>query len=247
MREVEDTYWWYSVLRGTVSRACTAALKGTPEARILDAGCGTGGMMKVLREKCPTWCLSGLDFSPHAVAHTRKRGFQDVRQGSVDDLPYESASFNLLYSLDVLYVGQVNEVKALAEFFRVLRPGAKIFLNLPAFDLLRGQHDVAVHGTRRYRPGRVKELLQDAGFEVERSHCWNLWLFLPVFTWRLASRLSSPSDVSQAKSDLSMPSGPVNRLLSTLGRWDAGVCDLLRSPLGTSVWAVARKPLKSQA
>lgn len=241
MRHVEDTYWWYRVLRGMVVEACQAELAGRPEASILDAGCGTGGMMEVLRGVNPSWKLTGLDFSPHAVAYTRKRGFEQVVEGSVDALPYADASFDLVYSLDVLCIGGVHEERAMKEFFRVLRPGGVMMLNLPAFMLLRGQHDVAVHSARRYTPGRLRELLETGGFEVERSHCWNLWLFPPIACWRLLSRVLKPADAAQAKSDLSMPPTLLNRSLTLLAQVDAKVCQLIHSPLGTSVWAIGRK------
>ncbi len=242
MRAVEDTYWWYQVLRGTVADALAMGTGGGREARILDAGCGTGGMMEVLRARQPGWKLAGLDYSPHAVAYTRQRGFEDVVQGSVDALPFANESFDAVYSLDVLYIGQVDEGRAMTEFARVLKPGGLFLMNLPAFNLLRGQHDVAVHGARRYTPGRVRSLLEAAGLRRERVHCWNLWLFFPIACWRLISRVLKPADGADAKSDLSSPPAVVNRTLAALGKLDAAFCGLIRSPLGTSVWAVARKP-----
>src|SRR4051794_12376977 len=99
MRQVEDSYWWYAVLRESVDSEAKAQLAGKPDARILDAGCGTGGMMEVLRREHPSWHVSGLDFSPQALEHPRQRGFTDLTQGSVDALPYLDASFDAVVSL----------------------------------------------------------------------------------------------------------------------------------------------------
>src|SRR4029078_12981412 len=98
------------------------------EARILDAGCGTGGMMEVLRREHPAWQISGLDFSPRPTEHTRQRGLTEVTQGSVDALPYADASFDAVVSLDVLYFDGVDEGKAMSEFDRVLKPGGGLRL-----------------------------------------------------------------------------------------------------------------------
>jgi SAM-dependent methyltransferase len=241
MRRVEDSYWWYAVLRESVVSEVTAQLTGRSDVRILDAGCGTGGMMEVLRRENPAWQISGLDFSPQAVEHTRERGFTDVTQGSVDALPYPDATFDAVVSLDVLYFDGVDETKAMSEFGRVLKPGGVLVLNLPAFDILRGEHDVAVSGVRRYTPSRVSEMLSQCGLDAVRVHCWNAWLFLPILGWRLLSRLKQSKEQGGAKSDLSMPPAVINKALSALARIDMSLCRAIHSPLGTSVQAVARK------
>lgn len=51
MRRVEDTHWWYRTLRQRVLRDLKRALRGRDTARILDDGCGTGGMLAYLKEK----------------------------------------------------------------------------------------------------------------------------------------------------------------------------------------------------
>lgn len=239
MRQVEDVYWWYRVLRGAVA-SDVKALAGDSPSCILDAGCGTGGMMDALRQVQPVWRLSGLDFSPQAVEITRRRGFEEVRVGSVDALPMADGSFDGLVSLDVLYFEGVDEARAIAEFGRVLRPGGFLILNLPAFQFLRGEHDVAVRGVRRYTPAVVRALLGQGGFAVVRSHCWNAWLFPPILAWRLLSRLKGRS-VVEARSDLSLLPAPLNAALLACARADMVLCRALRSPLGTSVYAVARK------
>jgi SAM-dependent methyltransferase len=241
MRRVEDSYWWYAVLRESVDSEVKAWLSNKSDARILDAGCGTGGMMEVLRRENSAWQISGLDFSPQAVEHTRERGFTDVTQGSVDALPYPDASFDAVVSLDVLYFDGVDETKAMSEFHRVLKPGGVLVLNLPAFDMLRGEHDVAVSGVRRYTPSRVREMLAQCGLAPVRVHCWNAWLFLPILGWRLLSRLRHSRKPGGAKSDLSTPPDAINNALTTLARIDMSLCRAIHSPLGTSVQAVARK------
>ena len=240
MRQVEDVYWWYRVLRRTVA-ADVGELAGARAADILDAGCGTGGMMDALRQTRAALRLTGLDFSPQAVEITRRRGFENVHVGSVDALPMAAASHDGIVSLDVLYFEGVDEPRAVAEFHRVLRPGGFLILNLPAFDFLRGEHDVAVRGVRRYTPSGVRNLLTRGGFEVARSHCWNAWLFPPIALWRVLSRLRA-RPAAEARSDLSLLPAPVNSLLLACARADMALCRALRSPLGTSVYAVARKP-----
>jgi hypothetical protein len=144
-------------------------------------------------------------------------------------------------SLDVLYFEGVDERKAMSEFRRVLKDGGVLVLNLPAFDILRGEHDLAVSGVRRYTPFHVRAMLSECNFHIVRVHCWNAWLFGPILAWRLLSRLRRSGDPAQAKSDLAMPSAPLNRVLTALARMDMALCRAIHSPLGTSVLAVARR------
>lgn len=244
MRNVEDAYWWYRVLRQKTASEMKRQLAGKGDARILDAGCGTGGMMQVLREANPQWRVEGFDFSPLAVEHTRKRGFPDAAVGSVDALNgYADSCFDAVASLDVLCHKGLDQERAMDEFRRVLKPGGVLILNLPAFEFLKGRHDVAVGSERRYTPGDVRGLHDRHGLEIEIVHCWNLWLFFPILIWRQASRLFvNESNAQAAKSDLAPLPGPLNALLGGLGAMDASLCRAVRMPLGTSVFSVARKP-----
>jgi SAM-dependent methyltransferase len=241
MRRVEDSYWWYAVLRESVANQVAAHLGSRTPARVLDAGCGTGGMMEVLRGRGPGWEIVGLDYSPHAIGHTRGRGFTNVSEGSINALPYADQSFDVVVSLDVLYFEGVNDVKAIAEFHRVLKPGGMLVLNLPAFAVLRGEHDRAVSGVRRYTPFGVREMLAQCNMEVVRVHCWNLCLFFPILGWRLLSRMRPSGNGAAARSDLSTLPVALNKALATLGRFDMAMCRAIHSPLGTSVQAVATR------
>lgn len=243
MRQMEDSYWWYTVLRDAVVREVRRLAAGNRQARILDAGCGTGGTLVRLKAENPSWHLSGIDFSQDAVAHTRARGLEEVRRGDVGQLPAPDGEFDGIVSLDVLYHRDVDETRALAEFYRTLRPGGFLVLNLPAFDFLAGSHDNVVSGVRRYTKERVRATLTTAGFQIERQQYWNAWLFPPISAWRLLSRvLNSRTAPEDMKSDLSLLPAWVNSALTTLGRADFALCRLLALPFGSSVFAVARKP-----
>jgi SAM-dependent methyltransferase len=238
MRSVEDTHWWYCTLRRIVTNEIQQRLQAAPRASLLDAGCGTGGMMAHLRQTDAQWSLTGLDYSQRAVQHTRDRGFDDAMIGSVAELPFEDSSFDGVLCLDVLSHAEVRQEQALAEFSRVLRPGGFLVLNLPAFPFLTGTHDAAVKGVRRYSKRRVETLLEENGFRVETVYYWNAWMFLPVLAWRSMSRLFRSEDEDRTRSDLRMLSRPINDTLAAVSQVDAKICRALRMPLGTSIFAV---------
>lgn len=233
LRRVEDRHWWHRVLRHQALRAVRTAPCG---AHVLDVGCGTGGMLSCLSE----FEAHGVDLSPHAVKLCHERGLQNVTQASAHELPFPDGRFDAVLSLDVLYHADVDESRALTEMRRVLKPGGMLALNLPAFECLRGAHDEAVRGVRRYKPCHVRSLLESHSLRVEMIHHWNAWLFLPLLTWRLWSRLAAGKKAAAGHSDLRVSLGRLNPLLFFAGCFDAWLCRLLRVPFGTSIFATAR-------
>jgi len=240
MRSVEDRYWWYRVLRRMTVAEVARAVSGMADAGVLDAGCGTGGTLAELRNHNAKWRLSGFDFSDLALLHAGKRGFAQVIQGSVDSIPFADDSQDVIVSLDVLCCGGVDDDKSMDEFRRVLRKGGVLVMNLPAFECLRGQHDRAVNSVRRYNCSSVRSLHLRHGFAVERVFCWNAWLFPPVWVWRQVSKRLPSAHSDAAKSDLVMPPRWLNRMVGAAATVDAYLCRALGSPLGTSVFSVAR-------
>lgn len=236
MHAVEDRHWWYTVLRGLVDEALAGRLPAA--ARLLDAGCGTGGMLAFLRGRKADVELAGVDAAEQAVRCCHQRGLSAVQQGRVEELPFADASYDVVLCLDVLYHAGVDEQQALAEMGRVLRPQGLLLLNLPAMAALRGAHDEAVCGARRYDACQVRELLSGASFDLEMIHYWNAWLCLPLLLWRQLSRLKS-----RRTSDLSLAPSWMNRMLAGAGRVDAELCRSLQVPFGSSVFAVARKKM----
>ncbi|MCX6847327.1 MAG: class I SAM-dependent methyltransferase [Verrucomicrobia bacterium] len=242
MRAVEDRHWWYAVLRSQVQHALVGRLP--PRGRLLDAGCGTGGMLDFLQGQICDLNGVGVDSEEEAVRHCHLRGLNTVQVGSVEALPYADAVFDAVLSLDVLYHAGVSEKRALAEMGRVLHPDGLLVLNLPAFNGLRGSHDAAVSGARRYGASQVRSLLEHSSFAVELIHYWNAWLFLPMLVWRQLSRMKAKLGTA-GESDLKLTPAWMNALLISVGRVDAGLCRELCLPFGSSVFAVARKRERS--
>lgn len=238
LRNVEDHHWWHRLLRGQVVKVIEEKMKG--RGRLLDAGCGTGGMLRHLQKHTSGLELSGLDHSPHAVRHCHERGVPAL-EASMHNMPFRTGFFDMVLSLDVLYHQAVEEPLALAEINRVLKDGGWLVVNMPAFDCLRGSHDDAVQGARRYRAGKVQSMLARHGFEVVHSHYWNAWAFLPMLVWRQISR-HLPGLRHNMKSDLAVQPGLLAPLLGVIGRIDMQVCRSLRMPFGSSLFVAARKP-----
>lgn len=236
MRAVEDRYWWYQALRQHVVDSIEPS---AAKFSLLDAGCGSGGMLAVLREKFPHAELTGIDESEHAIELCRERNTgARLLQVGVHELPFPADAFDVVLSLDVWYAAS-DDALAAHETHRVLRPGGKLILNLAAFEFLKGAHDEAVDAVRRYTRPQVRALLEGAGFVIDRLTYWNATLTPPIAIVRWLSRRRAPSE--EARSDFRPLSPFVNSALKSLAALELRASRHLSLPFGTSVFAVARK------
>lgn len=230
--------WYYRALHRHVGRSLAAVL---PEgaARVLDAGCGTGGLLRRLHAARPEWTLTGLDFSPLAVEFARERTGGEIVQGSIAALPFADGTFDAIVSCDV--VCQVADAaQAVREFHRCLKPGGFVVLTMPAYQWMYSYHDREVGNLRRYTRGEVNALLVGAGFAVRRSTYWNL---LPFPLAVLRRKVLPPATPT---SDVGLFPAPVeagfNALMAVEHAWlGAGG----RLPAGNSVLTVAQKSQQS--
>lgn len=239
MRSVEDSYWWYTGLHTLVSQNALKVVKSSSGSKVLDAGCGTGGMMEVLHHVLPESELVGIDFSDSAVEFTKQRNVGAVIEASVEKLPFPNEFFDLVISLDVVCSQGVNDGQSIAEFYRVLRPGGSLLMNLAAFGFLKGEHSLAGHEERRYTQRKLTQLLSNAGFVVERMTYWNTTLFPILALWRPLSLLFANKQTP--RSDLKPLPVFVNNALTWLILKEIQLTKYFSLPFGSSVFAIARK------
>lgn len=239
---LEDTHWWYQGTYGLVSDFLKARL--TPcSSSICDAGCGSGGLMqKLIKEGFLN--SYGFDISSYALEQLRKR--QDINGrvylGDAGELSLRSCSLDAITCLEVLYHANVHtEEFVLREFFRVLKPQGIMILQVPAFEFMRGSHDVVTMTRKRYRLNEVKEYVKQAGFRIELCVYRNSWLFPLLLFWRLFSRINIRNQGSIGTSDLTRIPRCLNALLYFLMQLENKLLNKISFPFGTSVFCVALK------
>lgn len=237
MRSVEDHYWWYQAMRQHVVAAIEPA---SPHFLLLDAGCGTGGMLRVVRSKFPAADLTGVDQSAHALELTaaRETGAKLIC-ASVQDLPFPEDSFDFVLSLDVWSSIGLDDSLAAHEAYRVLRPGGRLILNVAALEFLKGAHDRAVDADRRYTRRQLQALLEGAHFRVERLSYWNATFTPPIALIRWLSRARSRAD--KPRSDFTALPSILNSLFERIAALELSATRHVSFPFGTSLFAVARK------
>jgi SAM-dependent methyltransferase len=192
MDAAEHHLWWYRALHARLIDAL-----GTVEGRVLDAGCGTGGLLATLRARRPRLTLVGLEWSAFAAARASAKSAAMIARGSVNAMPFADASFDAAIAADVLCHAAVDPDRALGELRRVLRPGGRLVINLPAYQWLLSAHDRRVHNARRHTARQTVRLLREAGFTQVRARYWNgLLLPLMLAQRKLLSRRDAASDVA---------------------------------------------------
>jgi len=196
MHEVEDRMWWYRGLRTLAASLLIRALDRSPAAGpVLDAGCGTGGMLAKLGAAVAGKPTFGLEYDVIAAAFAAAKADRPVAAGSVTEMPLADGVLGGYLSLDVLSHGGVEPAVALKEAHRCLRPGAIALFNLPAYGWLLSAHDRRVHNVRRFTGRQARALLTGNGFRVLRSSYWNTLLFPLMLIHRLLERDDAESDV----------------------------------------------------
>jgi len=191
MNDAEERMWWYRNLHANLAAVFTRYIISTLPAKldVLDAGSGSGGWLERLHALAPEATLSGIDISERAVEYARgKASDADIRVGSINELPFDDAAFDLITCADVIGAAQVEESTALGEFKRCLKPGGFCVLNLPAYQWMKSYHDEQVGTERRYTRSGVMNLLKGAGFETVYATHWNSTLFPVMVARRLILR-----------------------------------------------------------
>lgn len=235
MDRLEATMWWYQALHNRVENVLRRLVPrpGT----LLDAGCGTGGLLARLARTLPVHSLVGLELDELAARRARDKSGARVAGGTVNALPFGRESFDAVLSVDVLCHAGVDESKTLGDAFQCLKPDGIIVLNLPAFQWMLSDHDVRVHNVRRFTKSDATRMLAASGFRLVSVSYWNSLLF-PLMVLR--RKLMSPGD---AGSDVQEYPATVNRLflrILAVEGWLAGAG--VRFPFGGSVLAIGMKP-----
>ena len=157
-----------------VQDAVIEALAQVAHARVLDIGCGTGLLACRILETFPRARVVGCDFSSGMLARAAARGPSVYWvQGDGCRLPLTDRAFDAIVSTEAFHWFP-DQAAALAEFFRVLTPGGRLFLalmNTPAAPLSAALHfGSRLVGEPFYWPSnsQMREWVEAAGFRVER-------------------------------------------------------------------------------
>jgi SAM-dependent methyltransferase len=245
MASVEDALWWYCGLRDIITKTLQQSRFAIPgSASVLDAGCGTGANLQLLQTLLEPAYLGGFDLSPHAVELAgEKVADADTYISDILNPKLHVDALDLVISCDVICIpGTAAAMDGLVTLVEHLRNGGLFILNLPAYNWLYSEHDIAVHTTQRFTKSEVGALLAELGLSVELITYRVFLLFPAIVLSRLPTILGSKPKLEDAKSDVELPGKWTNALLNSILTTEAtAIVNGVRFPWGTSVFAVARK------
>ena len=235
MHAVEDRMWWYRAVHSHMLDALRR-FPPPPGSPLLDAGCGTGGLLRHLAAQSGGGLKVGIDILERAAVMARDKSGCPVAVASADRLPFQEGSLGAIFSVDVICHRAVDPARALAEARRCLVTGGSLIINVPAYQWLTSFHDRQVHNARRFERAGLKTLLRTAGFARIHATYWNSVLFpLMVLRRKVLGASSEQSDVGDFSSAADRAFGMI------MGVERTGLRAGLRYPFGGSLLAVATK------
>ncbi len=166
----ENSFWFAHRLR------CLSLIieKYSPKL-VLDIGGGNGQFSKHLQSEGIETIL--LEPGPSGAHNAKRNGIHHVINGALEDAAFNSDSVDNISLLDVLE--HIEDDKAfLNEIQRILVPGGKLILTVPAYQSLYSDFDREVGHFRRYNLKTLNKKLKEAGFEIRQSTY--LFSFIPV-------------------------------------------------------------------
>jgi SAM-dependent methyltransferase len=244
LARVEDRHFWFRARNVLIYELVKKLCSGLqPGYLVLEVGCGTGNVLKVLRKGCTTGLVVGMERHFDALPHAQRRSVGPLVQGDARKLPF-GKPFDVLCMFDVLeHIPEERET--LLSLREMLAPEGKLILTVPAHQFLWSHFDETAHHCRRYSPAQLSSILIDTGFGVDFLSQFMACTFPLVWVFRKIGSLRGRGNVEEARSlamqEFRLVPG-VNGILASLLELEAlWVARGHRLPLGTSLVVVARK------
>ena len=236
MYELEGFYWWF-VARRKLLRDLVGRRSSTTPLRILDVGSGTGYNHTVLSE---FGSVINVDFSVEALRLSRERGLANLVLSNAEEIGLRDNCVDLATALDVLEHTD-DDLAAMQELRRTLRPGGTLVLTVPAYGFLWSEHDEALHHRRRYTASELCNKLRLSGFHIEFCSYYITLLFFPVLLMRILQNIGKNA-VRPQTSHVILP-GWLNSFLIRLLDLERWLLLSVKLPFGVTVACVATKPV----
>jgi SAM-dependent methyltransferase len=242
----EDKHAWFAARTRAILKYLDAEVGPVPPGqvrKVLDLGGGAGNMAHHLAHYGQVF---GVDANPRPLPVAQQRGLT-VALGSGDRLPFDDGTFDLIALLDT--VEHIpDELGVFAECSRVLKPGGKILVTVPAFMWLWSYNDEINAHQRRYTAPELKQKLELYGLHVTRLSYNNFFLFPAVAGVRVLRPynpgLKSPhldDDAAIYQVDMEPIPEPANSVLHGVGWLEAELLERVNLPFGVSIICVAEK------
>jgi len=243
LNKIESTHWYHhgrSQLVNIYLKRIQAEI-GRP-IKILDVGCGTGGMYSLLKKYGE---VSAIELSDYAAKLAREKYPEaDIKIGSADNLSglFPQSTFDVVTFFNVLYHQWVNDdYLVLKQAVDILKTGGYIIIIEPAFRCLFRENDRLCLGKRRYRRKEMTDLLLRAGLKLCTDTYFNAVSFVPLLISTLLQR-SGLVKLTNVPDELNLPFRPINDFLKGIMFMERiGIIAFGKMPFGVSLLCIGKK------
>lgn len=235
MYAAEDRLWWFRALHLMLNRVLPGR---TTQGRVLDIGCGTGGLLERLVQE--GYVAFGLDYAAVALRYARQRQLHHLVRASANAIPF-GETFDLVTCVDVLEVASVDPDQVAESARACLKPGGYGIFLIAAHQWLLSEHDRAVDSVRRFNLDQLKSLFERHGFHVERASYLYFFVFPLVVARKLLNRQKEQPKREIATSDVSVPPIWINLPLYFICWLESQLLRVANLPMGSSALVLVRK------
>ncbi|HPP87503.1 MAG TPA: class I SAM-dependent methyltransferase [bacterium] len=234
----ENTHWWYRILHELTIFYLKKYLVNVDNPLILDAGCGTGRLLELLKKE--KFKCEGIEYSDEALKYCKLRGLDGIIKADLNNVKLKEKYYDVIISNDVLYHKSIISDKIVIKKFKeALKPKGILILNLPAFEFLKSTHDTFIHTKKRYTKNAVNNMLINTGFKVEFISYRLFILFLPVMIYRIIKKIFCFK--TTYNSDVQKMNNLLNKILFLIGKFENSLLKAnIKFPFGVSVIAIAK-------
>jgi len=242
--KLEKSNRWFIGRRRTVFSILERYLERNKNARVMDVGCGFGGMLDNL---AGFGHPMGLEIDLESARCCKQRGFEGVCLGSGYSLPLKDNSLDLITLFDTLE-HMKDDRKVVRQCAAALKPGGHLMITSPAYQFLYADNDRIAQHQRRYTLSNLKRIVSSSGLDVVKGTYFNVLLFpliLPAVLLLKAkqglSRMLFKTAGSATNLSYRYP-GPLQSALKCIFSFERHLLTRISSPAGHSIVLIAVKP-----
>lgn len=229
---IEHWHFWFVGRRQLINRLLHKYLPDKDKT-ILDLGCGTGLMFRILTRE--GYRVFGADLRPEGLLATHKLiPHSRLLQIDARHLPFREGAFGIVIILDILE--HVDDHTLLADIWKILKPGGSVVITVPALPWLRSYRDSAAGHLRRYTRKGLFQVLSETQFQVQKIlfyQCFNLPLV--ILTRILGRKGPKLRDFEEQYIPI------INSVLTWIAKLEVSLSNIFNLPFGSSLAAVCRK------
>jgi SAM-dependent methyltransferase len=239
---VEDRHFWFRARNKVLARVVSRLVAKLPDGyRVLEVGCGTGNVLRVLEQVCARGQVVGMELYEEGLHYARTRVRCPLIAGDIHETVFPEP-FNLIGLFDVLE-HLPDDVRILKALRQNLAPGGRLLLTVPAHQSLWSYADEYGGHFRRYGTRQLRAVLEEAGFQVEylTQFMTMLYPFMRLGRlWNGRGQTGALQDQRERSIRELHVSRFANSLLYSLLQWEAWWLERRgHLPLGTSLLAIA--------